>query len=83
MPMFQQNNLVSFDSQRSLTSSSSSSINNSRKATTLDTKLAILKSEMVCQINSLIHFDFLIHVIISVLVKTTRLIIAVSTVVTK
>lgn len=47
MPMIQQNNLVSFDSQRSLTSSSSSSINNSRKATTLDTKLAILKSEMV------------------------------------
>lgn len=45
MPLFQQNNLVSFDSQRSLTSSSSSSMS-TRKVTTLDTKLAILKSEM-------------------------------------
>jgi chromosome segregation ATPase len=44
MQIFQQNNLTSFDSQRSLTSSSSSSM--SRKTTTLDTKLAILKSEM-------------------------------------
>lgn len=37
--------LISFDSQRSLTSSSSSSI--SRKNSTLDTQLAILRREMV------------------------------------
>lgn len=41
----QQNQLNSFDSQRSLTSSSSSSI--SRKTSSLDNQLAILRREMV------------------------------------
>jgi hypothetical protein len=66
MQIFQQNNLTSFDSQRSLTSSSSSSM--SRKTTTLDTKLAILKSEMVIffTIIQSLSSHFIIKFIISI-----------------
>lgn len=54
--------LNSFDSQRSLTSSSSSSI--SRKNSTLDTQLAILRREMVSFYIFLFHSNLIFQTII-------------------
>lgn len=57
--------LNSFDSQRSLTSSSSSSI--SRKNSTLDTQLAILRREMV-SLYSILYFIFRFNLIFQTII---------------